>query len=132
MKGTLPWVMPRSWFLKRAPYRRFMIRELTSVVLAGYLIFFIFFLRKLGLGGEPAVCADIWWDQGAPHYLVLHGLALLAALYHSISWFNLTPKALPLRIGEERLPGWLVALLGGYLPWVAISGGILWWVGYLR
>jgi len=31
-------------------------------------------------------------------------LALIFSVYHSVTWFNLTPKALPLQRGETFVP----------------------------
>ncbi len=56
----------------------------------------------------------------------MHILALAAALYHSITWFNLTPKIMPLYIGEDRVPDFWAAILMGYLPWTLITFIILW------
>ena len=66
----------------------------------------------------------------SPVSVVFHGIVLSAALYHSITWFNLTPKVMPVRIGEDRVPGPLVAIGMGYLPWVVLSAVLLW--GVLR
>ena len=56
----------------------------------------------------------------------MHVLAFVAALYHSITWFNLTPKIMPLYIGEDRVPDFWAAILMGYLPWTLITFIILW------
>ena len=42
-----------AWFLERPGYMRFMVRELTSFFVAGYLVVFLITLAKLG-GGEAA------------------------------------------------------------------------------
>ena len=40
----------------------------------------------------------------SPANLVFHGLAFGFSLYYSVTWFNLTPKALPVQRGEEFVP----------------------------
>ena len=120
--------MPRTWYLRTQPFRMFMIRELTSFFLAGYLVFLLVILARLGEG--PEQYAALRETLRSPLSLVGHGLAFCAALYHSITWFNLTPKAMAVRVGEERLPAPLVAIALGYLPWLVGSGLILW--GVLR
>jgi len=52
---------------------------------------------------------------------LLHIIALLFAGYHSITWFNLPPKAMPVRMGEKKVPDILIALGGGYVPWIFIT-----------
>ena len=116
-----PYVTPvsKTWFMAKRAYRLFMLRELTSVFLAGYLIFLLGWLRQFG-EGFAAYQAGLEALK-TPSAILLHLLVLAAALYHSITWFNLTPKAMPVRRGDERVPDLLVAIGMGYLPWVVLS-----------
>ncbi len=116
----LPW----SWFTQRRAYRLFMVREATSVFLSGYLVYLIVWIYRIGQGPEGFATAI----DGArrPFTVAMHILALAAALYHSITWFNLTPKIMPLYIGEDRLPDFWAAILMGYLPWTLFTFIILW------
>ncbi len=127
---TGPYVRPMSttWYLKTAPYRRFMVREVTSFFMAGYLVFLLVVLAQLDNG--PEAYRALLGTLRSPLSVIGHGLVLLAALYHAITWFNLTPKAVVVRIGEERLPGAVVAIAAGYGPWIVASALILW--GVLR
>ena len=52
-------------------------------------------------------------------------IALVFVLYHSITWFNLAPKAMPLRMGGRRLPEWMIAT-PNYIVWITISAVIVW------
>ncbi len=61
----------------------------------------------------------------SPLSIVLHCITLAFVLYHTITWFNLTPKILVLRIGEERIPQLLVAGTF-YAGWIAVSALIAW------
>ena len=115
---------PRDWFIRTRPYRLFMARELTSVFIAGYLVFLLVCLHRLGQG--PEAYQDLIHAMRHPLSVILHGLTLMGALWHSITWFNLTPTVMPLRIGEDRMPGAVVAIAMGYGPWLALSGLILW------
>ena len=121
-----PYLPPvsKTWFMAKRAYRLFMLRELTSVILAGYLIFLLGWLHQLGQGFEAY--QDGLAALKKPLPVLLHLLALAAALYHSITWFNLTPKAMPVRRGEERVPDLLVAIGMGYLPWVVLSALVFW------
>ena len=116
--------LPSTWFLQRPGYRLFMLREMTSVFLAAYLVFLLVWLYRLGQGPE-AFEAMI---QAARHPLsiALHLIALAGALYHSITWFNLTPKIMPMYFGEDRVPDLWAAIFMGYLPWAVVTAGILW------
>ncbi len=119
----LPW----SWFTQRPSYRRFMVREATSVFLAGYLVYLIVWIYRIGQG--PEGLAEAIDSARHPFTVAMHIMALVAALYHSITWFNLTPKIMPLYIGEDRLPDFWAAILMGYLPWLVVSVILLWGIG---
>ena len=55
-----------------------------------------------------------------PLFIVFHVVALAAAVYHTCTWFNVTPKVLVVRIGEHRVPGTLIAA-GHYFLWLPVS-----------
>ena len=42
------------------------------------------------------------------------------ALYHSVTWFNLTPKAMVFWRGEERVSPTLIAA-SNYAAWIVVS-----------
>ena len=124
MRRPLLRPFPRFWFLRTPAYRLFVVRELTSVGIAVYLVLLLVWLHRLGQGPEPY---QTLLDQFRhPGLVALHVIALLCALLHSITWFNLTPAVMPVRLGEEKLSPALVAVAMGYLPWVVISGAMLW------
>ena len=106
------------WWIKRKPYILFMIRELTSVFVAGYCIFLLVLIFKLG-EGPPAYTNFISTLQ-SPTSIALHIISLIFVLYHTITWFNLTPKILVLYRGENRVSQRLVAGIF-YVGWIIIS-----------
>ena len=55
---------------------------------------------------------------------MFHLLALAFAIYHSVTWFNLTPKALPLQVGEGFVPDWVIAG-AHYAAWIVVSSCVL-------
>ena len=107
-----------TWWLKRKPYILFMIRELTSVFVAGYCIFLLVLVYKLTQGAEAY--DNLMAILKSPSSVALHLVTLSFVLYHTITWFNLTPKILVLYRGEERIPQGLVAGMF-YAGWVVIS-----------
>lgn len=121
--GTpLPW----HWFMGRRGFRLFMIREATSVFIGAYLVWLLVWLARLGQGPEAFEAMQA--SAASPLGLLFHLLALAAALYHSITWFNLTPKIMPMYVGEDRVPDAWAAFAMGYLPWALVSTVILWGV----
>jgi len=60
--------------------------------------------------------------------VAFHVVALAFAAYHSITWFKLTPKALPLQLGEEFVPDG--AISGAHFAaWGVVSLAILYLAG---
>ena len=117
--------VPNTWWMKRRPYFLFMIREVTSVFVAGYSIFLLVFVYKLGQGRDAyASLIDL---IKSPLSIVIHCISLAFVLFHTITWFNATPKILVLRLGEERIPPSLVATTF-YAGWVIVSALIGWLV----
>ncbi len=107
-----------TWWLKRKPYILFMIRELTSVFVAGYCIFLLVLVYKLTQGADAY--GNFMAALKSPSSVSLHLITLVFVLYHTITWFNLTPKILVLYRGEDRIPQGLVAATF-YAGWVVVS-----------
>ncbi|MDP6568528.1 MAG: fumarate reductase subunit C [Candidatus Marinimicrobia bacterium] len=112
-------------WLKRKPYILFMIRELTSVFVAGYCIFLLVLVYKLTQGANAY--DNFMAALNSPSSVALHLITLVFVLYHTITWFNLTPKILVLYRGEERIPQWLVAGTF-YAGWAVVSVIVAWLV----
>jgi fumarate reductase subunit C len=63
----------------------------------------------------------------SPLVIVCSLIALLFVLYHAITWFNLAPKAMAVRVGGKRLPDWMIAA-PNYVAWIVISVIIAWFI----
>lgn len=123
MKPPLKRTMGSTWWLARGAYFRIMLRELTAVFIGAYLVFFLFLLYRIPQGADPYYA---YMDfLGSPGMIVFHIVALASALMHTITWFNLTPQALVIRLGEEKLPP---AMIAGpnYVVWAAVTAFVLW------
>ena len=100
-----------------------MIRELTSVFVAGYCVFLLILVYKLTQGADAY--GNFMAALKSPGSVVLHLITLIFVLYHTITWFNLTPKILVIYRGEERIPQGLVAGTF-YAGWVVVSVFLAW------
>ncbi len=112
-----------AWWLNKRTYLLFMLREMTSVFIAAALVLSLVQLSQLLRGAEAY--AAFLQRLTSPWWIGFHLLALVAACYHSITWFNLTPKVFVVRMGEERLPPVLIAA-SNYVLWVVVSVVITW------
>lgn len=115
--------MPSTWWLRNRAYFLFMVRELTSVPIAAYLIVLLVMLNRLAAGRE-AYEAYLRF-LATPGMVAFHLLALAAVLFHAVTWINITPKVLVVRVGENRVPPALVAGVN-YAAWVVASILIAW------
>ncbi len=114
---------PKTWWLERRPYFFFVIREFTSLFVAGYCLFLLVLLFKLGDSREPYTQVVSFLQS--PVILVVHIIFFIFVFYHAFSWFNLTPKILVLHLGEDRVPEIIIS--GAvYLAWIAVSILIYW------
>lgn len=117
--------VPILWWTRRWVDIRFITRELTSVFVAGYALIFLFYVRSVSQGPEALTSVSAY--LASPLSIILHGFALLALVYHSITWFNLAPKAMVIKIGENKIPGAIITLMN-YGGWLTVSVGIIWLV----
>ena len=117
--------MPIFWWTHRWVHIRFISRELTSLFVAFYSILFLFFIKAVGSGpSEYEAFSERLESAG---FITFHIIAFLVLLFHSVTWFNLAPKAMVVKIGKQRVPG-LVVALSNYAGWVFISILIFWLV----
>jgi len=112
--------------LRRPRYMRYMAREVTCIFIGAYTLLLIVALKRLS-EGQAAWEAFMEALKG-PGSIAFHVLALAFALYHTTTWFNVAPKALPVQIGVDILPGGVVAG-AHYAVWVVLSLGVIFLAG---
>ena len=61
----------------------------------------------------------------SPVMIALNAIAFCFVMFHTITWFNLAPRAMPVRVGGKRVPEFLVAA-PNYALWVAVSAFVGW------
>lgn len=115
--------MPVTWWLRQRAYFLFMLRELTSVVIAVYLVLLLLMVNRLAAGPQ-SYDAYLRW-LATPGMVLFHAVALAAALFHTVTWFNITPNVLVVRVGERRIPAAIVAGVN-YVAWIAVSIALAW------
>ena len=114
---------PSTWWLRRRPYFMFVVRELTSVAVASYCAFLLYLVYRLGQGAEAYSAAlELLMS---PLSIALHVIGLALVLYHTFTWFNVTPKILIFYIGAQRIPGAFV-VGAHYAGWLTTSALIVW------
>lgn len=114
------------WFFRQPRYLRYMAREVTCIFIGAYAIFLVVGLRRLAEGREAY--EGFLQALTGPASLIFHLVVLVFALYHTTSWFNVTPKAMPLQVGEEFLPGGII-IGAHYAVWLFVSAVLLFVAG---
>jgi fumarate reductase subunit C len=126
-----PFVRPVSktgWWLKHRRYMRYMSREVTCVFIGAFALLMLCTLERLSKGPE-AYASFIAAIQG-PRSVFGLILVLIFALHNATSWFNVTPKALPVQIGEEFLAGKYI-IGAHYAVWIIASLVVLFFAGVI-
>ncbi len=110
--------VPIFWWLRKWSYMKFILRELTSlaVVYAAVLLL----LQVVAVSRGEEAYANFLAFLERPGVLAANILIILGLLFHAVTWFNLAPQALVLRLVGRRIPD-RVVLLAHYLGWLAVS-----------
>ena len=114
--------MPTAWWFKKWNYFLFLLRELTSVFIGAFLVVYLFQIYHLGLGEEQY--AQFAERFKSPGWITFHVVALLFAVYHSITWFKTASVILTPRVGSWVIPPWLVTAMH-IAAWMLVSLVIL-------
>ena len=106
------------WWMESGSYTGFVLRELSAVAVALFAVVLIAQLRALDRGPEAYARFVAW--LGSPLVLAVSVVGFLFVLFHAITWFNLAPTAMVVRVRGKRLPD--AAISGSnYAAWVMLS-----------
>jgi fumarate reductase subunit C len=111
------------WWLARWAYVKFILREASSIFVAWIVVLTLLGIRALTRG--PADYAQFEEWLRSPAVLALNAVSLCFVIFHAVTWFNLAPKAVAVRVRGKRLPGVAIAA-PNYAVWVAISAAVAW------
>jgi fumarate reductase subunit C len=115
-----------EWIFRHPRYLRYMLREFSCLFIGAWTLMMVWGLKQLAEG--PQAWAQFLECLKSPASIVFHVLALGFTTYHAITWFNLTPKALPLQLGEEFAPD--IVISGAHFAgWAAVSAAVLYFAG---
>jgi fumarate reductase subunit C len=107
-----------SWF-----YLKFILRELSSIFIAWFVILTLLQVAALKRGPADYEAFQGWLRN--PILVVLNAVSLCFVVFHTVTWFNLAPKAMRIRVHGNRVPNWGIAA-PNYVAWLAISAAISW------
>jgi fumarate reductase subunit C len=111
--------MSTWWWLGRWSFVAFILREISSVFIAWFVIFLLLLVHAVSAGKDQY---EWFLDTFARHplVLVLNAVSLVLIVFHAVTWFNLAPQAMVVRMRGQRVPGlWITA--GNYALWAVVS-----------
>jgi fumarate reductase subunit C len=103
-----------------------MLREASAVFIGAYMLLLIVGLLRLSQG--PAAYDSFLNAILSSTGVVLSLITFVFALYHSVTWFAVAPKAMPLRMRGKAVPPAII-IGANWFVWGLASLLILLWVG---
>lgn len=104
----------RLWWLRRRSYLLFVLRELSSLFVGWFVGFLLLLIRAVG---QDEAAYQRFLDWAANPLVVLVNLVALAfVVLHAVTWFNLAPKAMVVKVRGQRVPPQMIAMsqFGGW------------------
>jgi fumarate reductase subunit C len=99
-----------------------MAREMSALFIGIYALILMAGLFAISRG-KTAYEAFLESAEG-PVGLAFAIVAMVFAIYHTLTWFQVTPKAMPLMIGNKRVPGFLI-VAAHWFGFIVVSA-VLW------
>ena len=113
------------WWLWNWYYLKFVLRELSSIFVAYFVVITLLQIHSLGRGPDAYVRFEERMRN--PLMIALNAISFIFVLFHTITWFNLAPRAMVARLGGKRVPDVLIAF-SNYVAWLGISGVVAWFI----
>ena len=126
-----PYVRPVSkttWYMRNGRYKRYILREVTCLIVGFYCFLTIVGLSALA-SGSPERWNDFLAAQQNGAMITVHAVALLYYLvFMTFDWFKLAPKAMPVQLGEQKMADRTI-VVAHYAAWVMVSLIVFWLAG---
>ena len=120
------WLRPRMstyWWLGKWPYVKFILRELSSVFVAWFVVYLLVMFRLVTRSeGSYHGFLEL---SAHPIILTINVIAFFFIMFHALTWFAVAPQALVAHIGKKRVPAVLIAA-SHYGAWLVVSAALLW------
>jgi fumarate reductase subunit C len=115
-----------EWITRHPRYLRYLAREFSCLFIGAWTLMLVCAIARLSEG--PEAWARFLEGLKSPLLVAFHVVALAFAAYHSITWFQLTPKALPVQLGEKFLPDGVISG-AHFAAWAIVSVAVLYFAG---
>jgi fumarate reductase subunit C len=112
------------WWTKKRSYFVFVMRELSSIFVAWFVVYLLMLVYAVGRG-EGAYEDFLDWAS-SPWVVVLNVVALLFLALHTVTWFKLTPQAMVVRVGGRKTPASII--IGSQYVGLAVVSAFVYWL----
>ena len=113
------------WWTRKRSYFVFVMRELSSLFVGWFVVFLL--MLVYAVGKSEAAYEDFLDWAATPWVVVLNVVASLFLVLHVMTWFDLTPKAMDVRIRGEQAPAALI-IASQYAGLAVVSAFVFWLV----
>ena len=113
----------RFWWAKRRSYLLFMLREISCVFVAWFVVYLLLLVHATSAGQDSYARFLVW--SANPVVVAVNVVAFIFLLLHAVTWFGLAPRAIVPHIRGRRVPARAV-LAGHYAAWLVVSAVIVW------
>jgi fumarate reductase subunit C len=113
----------RYWWAKRRSYLLFMLREISCVFVAWFVVYLLLLVHASS-SGPDSYARFLDWTAN-PLVVLVNVVAFIFLLLHAVTWLNLAPRAIVPRIRGRRVPARAV-LAGHYAAWLVVSAAVAW------
>jgi fumarate reductase subunit C len=117
--------VPLLWWARRRSYTAFLLRELSSVFVALFVVELLVLVGAVSRGAAAYQSLLDWMAN--PAVIALNLVALAFVLYHAVTFANLTPRAMVVRVRGRKVPPRAI-LAGVYLGWIVVTAFLAWLV----
>lgn len=118
-------VVSTWWWLGRGSYLKFILREISSVFVAWFVVILLLQIRALSRGADAYSSFQDWLRN--PVVVLLNLISLFFVTLHAVTWFNLAPRAMVVRLRGKRVPDLLIAA-SNYIAWALASAVVAWFL----
>jgi fumarate reductase subunit C len=111
------------WWVQRRAYVSFILRELSSVFVAWFVIYLLLLIHAVS-EGKTEYEEFLSWARH-PIVVAVNVVSFLMVTFHAFTWFNLAPQAMVVRMKGKRVPEvWIAG--SNYAAWAVVSVLVAW------
>jgi succinate dehydrogenase subunit C len=118
--------MPATWWTRKRRYLFYMVREFTALPLALWLLWLLVEIKRAGDGPTR------YFPHSSPAFVVFSVVCLLFAMYHSVTFLNLSGVIIRVKLFDRQIPSRLITagMLGIWVLASIVVAAVL--IGFAR